>query len=545
MGQTCDGRSLREALRAAGRWLAQNVEGINALNVFPVPDGDTGTNMNLTMKAALEEVEAAPVSSAAVVAQALAHGALMGARGNSGVILSQIFRGFAKGLEGKSAFDGRDLADALAQASAVAYRAVIKPVEGTILTVIREASEAAQAAAEGTTEVLPVLETALEAARAALERTPELLDVLREAGVVDAGGKGLVVLLEGIWAHIKGVELQPPERVEERVEERFLEAHVPGQKGYCTNFLLKGENLDFETIRDTLLQMGDSAVIVGDERFVKVHIHTHNPGKVLDYVLQHGSLTQIKIDNMEEQEEAFAEQAAAEPTAPVAPSPTPPAVAAPVGVVAVAPGPGLAEVFRSLGCGAVVHGGQTMNPSTQELLEAIESLPQEEVILLPNNKNVLLAAQQARTLSSRRVEVVPTRTVPQGVAAMIALNFEAGLEENVGLMMEAMEDVVSGEITRAVRDSRVDGKEVREGQFLGIQDGRLAVVGDALEPVFLELVEKMGAEERELLTVFYGEEVSEEEAEALAEKVRERFPHLEVEVRYGGQPHYPYLLALE
>ena len=550
----CDGQELKRLLAAGTAWLEKNAPRINALNVFPVPDGDTGTNMLLTMQAALAEVANDPSHDAGHIARGISQGALMGARGNSGVILSQILRGFARALDGQPSFDGRGFAQAMREATRTAYNAVTNAVEGTILTVVREAADEAERAAQETPDLGVVLLRTVQAAQKAVEKTPSLLDKLREAGVVDAGGLGLQVILEGALRYLRGepIEIEMPTETRAQIQKAGALSPDEMEYGYCTEFVLQGRNLDFEKIKRDLMQMGDSALIVGDEYLIRVHIHTFRPGLVLDYATQLGTLHKIKIDNMQEQHEHFIGlglegEAAPETTAEAAPRPQTVAVEelSGIAVVAVAPGPGLEEVFRSMGASAVVRGGQSMNPSTQELLEAIESVGSDQVILLPNNKNVQLAAEQAVQLTQRQVRIVPTRTVPQGIAALLALNYQADLEENARVMEQAIHQVQTAEITRAVRSVQIGDVEVQEGEVIGLLNGELVASGDDVEEMVMRMLEEMHAADYEIITLYYGEDVSPEEAEALGEHIRAAYPDQEVEVVSGGQPYYHYIVSAE
>jgi DAK2 domain fusion protein YloV len=516
---------------------------VNALNVFPVPDGDTGTNMVLTMEAALKEAEGVPLHGVGELVDALSYGALMGARGNSGVILSQIIRGMARALEGRAALDGILLAQALQAGTETAYRAVSKPVEGTMLTVIREAADAALQACRNNPALLSVFRETVAAAWESVRRTPSLLPILREAGVVDAGGQGLAVLLEGLYYYFSGelerrmqeAEVPFPEEV------AFVDVHGEEEFGYCTNFVLRGVDLNVEEIREQISRLGRSAVVAGDERMVKVHVHTEYPGTILNYAVGLGTLHQIEITNMDEQRAGLKPRTPAAPQRPAMPALPP----HPIMIIAVSPGEGLSEVLRSMGAAIIVPGGQTMNPSTEELLQAIESLPCNQVIVLPNNGNIVMAARQAAELSGKEVRVVATDTVPQGIAALVAFNYEADLDTNVQAMEEAAAAIQTGEVTWAVRDAQLNGVQVREGQFIGLHNGVLAVAGEEEATVVLELLQRMGAEELELITVYYGQDVSQAEAEEMASRIREHYPQQELELVYGGQPYYRYILSAE
>lgn len=551
---TVDGAGLLHALRAGMGWLERNVGGINALNVFPVPDGDTGTNMFLTVRASYTAAaEGGEASGRAVgdVAERAAYGALMGARGNSGVILSQIFRGIAKALDGHATLDGPLLAAAFTEAAAMAYKAVMKPVEGTLLTVARAAAAAAESAAHDGGDVRAVLDGALAAARDTLARTPEMLPLLKEAGVVDAGGQGYVIILEGMRLHLAGRNVEAeavPDLAPGQQQVAFdigalQERHGADDYGYCTNFLITatpGTAMDYPAIRETLAGMGHSAVIVGDEHYIKAHIHTIDPGALLSYAVRFGALSQIKIDNMDTQVEALEGPAPAAP-----PRAQPPAPASGISVVAVAAGAGLSEVLTGLGAAAIVHGGQTMNPSTQELLDAITAAPTDQVIVLPNNGNVVLTAQQAADMATKQVRVVPTKSIPQGIAALAAFTFGADLDTNAADMTEAATAARTGEVTRAVRAATIGGVAVKAGQVIGLMDDVLTVSGTDRAAVTLDLLDAMGAAESELITLYSGADVSQQTAAAVRDAVQARYTEAAVEVVAGGQPHYDFIVSVE
>lgn len=532
---TWDGQTLKRLFEAGTAWLEQHVSLINSLNVYPVPDGDTGTNMLLTMQSCLREIQGIRENAAHIIAQKAAYGALMGARGNSGVILSQIWRGFAKALDKKEVLTAPDLAAAFSEAASTAYKGVIKPVEGTILTVAREIAVAARQALKKSDDLRFILEQVVEAAREAVAKTPSLLPVLKEAGVVDAGGQGLLVILEGFLKYLRGETVARTEAIETTT---LKTEALEGEYGYDVQFLIRGENLDVEEIRNAISTMGDSVLVVGDSSMVKVHLHTHEPGTPLNYGVKWGTLSEVIVENMQEQYREFVKEKEERAFAPVV-------VEKRVSIVAVVPGRGLAEVFKSLSADVVVSGGQTMNPSTEELLQAIDSVPSQEVLVLPNNLNVILTAEQAAKLSDKEVRVIPTRSIPQGVAALLAFNPEAPLEENVEAMSESFDHVRTGEVTVAVRSTKVNGIEVKQGQVIGLVDDRLTQVGDNPEEVALALIGKMGAEDGEIVTIYYGADVEEDKAAELAEKVKERYPHLNVETIWGGQPYYHYIISLE
>jgi DAK2 domain fusion protein YloV len=528
-----DGLELKGMFGAATRCLERSAQSINTLNVFPVPDGDTGTNMLLTMRAAMDEASACTDGSAAAVAQAMAKGSLMGARGNSGVILSQILRGLASGLGDKDSFSGRELAAALLESTSWAYKGMSKPVEGTILTVIREAAVAAQATSTSRNgDLVSIMEAVVDEARASVARTPALLPVLRQAGVVDAGGQGLYVLFEGVLRYLRGeieeAEIAPVEAAASVRAEPAGEATY----GYCTEFLLRGGELDPDAIRDKLNAMGESVLVVGDETTVRVHLHTFDPGAALSYVAPLGTMHQVKVENMDEQHRDFVVAQAEAPSASVS-------------TVAVVSGVGLTEAFYSIGATVVVPGGQTMNPSVQELLRAVESAPSHDVVILPNNPNILLAAGQVESLTRKNVEVVPTTTIPQGVAALLALSDEADLQANAGAMREALTDVRSGEVTVAVRSMDLDGLTIEKGQTVGFLDGCLVVAGSRASEVVLKLISMMNVERGGLVTIYYGADAEAGEAEEIAASIRGRYSDVEAEVVSGGQPHYSYIVSVE
>ncbi len=538
-----DGHCLLDALRAASLYLDQRVSQVNALNVFPVPDGDTGTNMSLTMHAAVSEVGDKAYASVSELARVVAHGALMGARGNSGVILSQVLRGFARALDGKGTLSAADLAKGMEEGAATAYKGVMKPVEGTILTVARESAAAASRVASTGAGIEQVLASAVAEAQASLARTPSLLPVLAEAGVVDAGGQGFTIILEGILRYMRGESLtEAPVAMAETRHARAPE----GEFGYDTQFVIQGVALDVANIRERIAAMGDSVLVVGDARAVKVHVHTENPGKVIEYGLTQGQLASVIVENMQLQYESFKQTTSSQPPqTPLAVPSAGPAAVNGIATVAVVSGNGLSRVFESLGVSAIVPGGQTMNPSTHDLLSAINSVPSDRVILLPNNSNVVLTAQQARELSPKKVVVVPSRTIPQGIAALLAFNYQAGLEANVELMAEASSQVQTAEITRAVRSVQVNGLAIAQGQVIGLLNGELVTAGAETSIVIAELLERMGARECEIVTVYYGEGVTPEEASRTAEEIRQSYPGQDVEVLDGGQAHYCYIISAE
>ena len=539
--QDLDGASLALMFSAAADYLAGQTESINALNVFPVPDGDTGTNMLLTLRSALDEVDTAAMPDASQVAAAMAKGALMGARGNSGVILSQILRGMSDGFAGKSKVTGRDLPTALTGASEAAYAVVANPVEGTILTVIREAAAAAQSQRlEGDPSFAEVLEVALEAANAAVARTPFQLDVLRENGVVDAGGQGLAVILKGALAWLNG-ERPSLGDAEPSSAGTPLPAwrNVSSAKtfGFCSEYLLEGCSAELEELRGFLTHMGDSVLVASIDGLTKVHLHTATPERVEERLAGYGSIREAKVEDIDAQHRAYLANVGSGSEARLA-------------VVAVAAGDGLAAVFRSLGAEAIVSGGQTVNPSAEEIVAAVAQVGARQVIVLPNNPNVVGTARQAERLVAesamgKEAFVLSTTDMPQGVAALMSFNYEAGLDVNLEAMGGAVGRVKTGEVTRAVRDAHVDGIDVCEGQAMGLVGGRLVLVGDGVRETTVELAEHLGVEDGSIVTLYYGQDVSDGEAEETAQVFRARFPEAEVQPVTGGQPHYPYLLSIE
>jgi fatty acid kinase len=540
-----DGALLKQALLGSLNWLASNQEEVNRLNVFPVPDGDTGTNMLLTLQSAVEDIKESQATEVGKIARIAAHGSLMGARGNSGVILSQIFRGFARSVEGKAQLTPQELAGALEEAANAAYRAVLKPTEGTILTVAREAARAATtaAAAGESVGVADVIGAAAEGARRAVEKTPSQLQILRDAGVVDAGGYGLQVMLEGMLHSIEAIGAEPGAKAPERrpvvAAQTALDLPEEGW-GYCTEFLIVGEGLDVDAIRQRIAAMGNSVLVVGEPELVKVHVHTDDPTSVLGVAGSYGRLEKLSVGDMSSQHRRILDEAS---------EPAPAAQARRangVGLVAVASGAGLVEILKSLGCDAVVQGGQTMNPSTRDMLQAIEGQPYDEVVLLPNNKNVVMAAREAVKASKRKhVRLVETHTVPQGIAAVIAFNGERAAEENVRSMREAAGHVQTIEVTHAVRDSRSNGLHVRKGDVIALVNDKLETKGEQYGQVVADAIKHIGPGSYELVTVYTGEGASPGDAEQVSAAIRDQFPKLEVEVQPGGQDHYPFILSVE
>jgi len=541
-----DGRTFKKMFSVGTRWLERAVPEINAINVFPVPDGDTGTNMLLTMRSAVEEAGTSETDNVGTVARSMAYGALMGARGNSGVILSQLWRGMADALAGKETLDGHDMAAALSKASATAYGGLVHPIEGTILTVLRCASdEARRAANEVDGDLMAVLERAVAAARDTVAATPDMLPVLKEAGVVDAGAQGLYVLLDGALSSLNGRGKERnggPDLVSVKIEplqQKVMPAstHVEVPYGYCTNFVIQGKNLDVDRIARKLRSKGQSLVVSpngsSDVSVIRIHIHTFKPGDILNFATGLGTLHSIEVHNMDDQYEEFIKlQRSKLPQVGTA-------------IVTIASGDGLFDVFSSLGATIIVPGGQTMNPSVRQLLQAVEFAPSNEIILLPNNKNIVLTAGQVQSLTEKRVHVVPSRTIPQGISALLAFNYDLGVEENAKAMTEALQTVATVEVTRAVRRTEMDGTKVKRGQHIAIRnDKELLSAGDDVIDVVLDALQKSGAQEAELVTVYWGAEAETATTESLAARIRERYA-IEVELVDGGQPHYDYIISVE
>ena len=553
--RSCDGNGLLDAFRAAVANLEAHVEEINGLNVYPVPDGDTGSNMFATVKAALDEAEAVAGQPAGRIAAAISFGALMGARGNSGVITSQIFRGMAEALGGKQRFNGLDLAHALSEGSRTAYGAVAKPVEGTILTVIRESAVGAVEAAERDNDIEVVLGATLAAAERSVARTPSLLAILREAGVVDSGGQGLYRLFQGALLHLAGRSPAVTGRpTSAGAKPSTLVAHADEGFGYETMFLLQAaghQPLDVDAIRDHLESIGESVLVAGDGRALKVHVHNDRPDLVIGYGLGLGSMSRISVENLDNQARDVREtraaaftgstQASTDGTGTVAPGAVPPDLA----VIAVTAGDGLAAIFRDFGVAKVVQGGQSANPSTGELLEAVDAVQAREVLLLPNNPNVVLAARQVASMSERPVQVVPTRNAAEGFAALLALDPAMDAAANVGPMTEAGRSVQTVVVTEAVRDATIGGRKVKRGQTIALDpdDGLIAADGDREKCVLTAMTALTPG--YELVTVFYGDGADLAETEAIARRIGGVMPGAEIEVRHGGQPFYRYLISAE
>jgi hypothetical protein len=536
------GQDLRDMFSAATTWLEKSSADIDALNVFPVPDGDTGTNMMLTMRSTMEEAYRAPDHSASGVAHAMAKGALMGARGNSGVILSQIWRGMAQGLEGKESFTAADMAEALQKSAVVAYKGVSNPVEGTMLTVMKDAAkEAKKQVEQGEDDIIALLEATVNAAGDSVANTPRLLKVLKDAGVVDAGGQGIYTILEGALRFLKGeTELMRLRKPQIIVSELPFTVPLPQTAGadeipfgYCTEFLLKGEKMEVEVIRKRLEKKGESLIVVGDESAIRIHIHTLNPGNIIQLATKLGTLHQVSIRNMDEQHQDFLEmQKERMPTTDTA-------------VIAVASGEGLIDVFGSLGAAAVVPGGQTMNPSTKDILQAVQSTLSDNVIILPNNKNIILTANQVQSLTEKKIKVVPTKTIPQGVVALLAFDYEADFKANAEIMEKALSTVRTIEVTRSVRATKINGLQIKRKQPIGLLDDELVAAGDTDLDVINQVLAKLDLENAEVITIYYGADTEAADAEEVSAGINEQYPKLQVELIKGNQPHYSYIISVE
>ncbi|MCY7765100.1 MULTISPECIES: DAK2 domain-containing protein [Bacillus] len=550
--RTLDGRTFAEMILAGAQNLSQNASAVDALNVFPVPDGDTGTNMNLSMTSGAREVEQMDTDDIGKVGSALSKGLLMGARGNSGVILSQLFRGFSKSIETKKEINALEFAQALQAGVDMAYKAVMKPVEGTILTVAKDAAKKAVALAEKETDITALMTAVTGEAEASLNRTPELLPVLKEVGVVDSGGKGLLCVYEGFLASLKG-EIVPQKAVLPSLDDMVsAEHHKSAQSmmntediefGFCTEVMVRLDQtkreFDEGTFRQDLSQFGDSLLVIADESLAKVHIHAEEPGNVLNYAQHYGELIKIKIENMREQHTSIISQESKP-----AENEKPPAKQ-PYGIVTVAMGEGISDLFKSIGASVVIEGGQTMNPSTEDIVEAVKSVNAETVFILPNNSNIIMAANQAASVMGEQVFVIPAKTVPQGMSALLAFNPDQETEANEANMLSAIQQVKSGQVTYSVRDTHIDGKDIKKGDFMGILNGTIiGTAEDQLSAAKMLLSEMIG-EDDEIVTILYGEDASQEEAEKLEAFLSEKYEEIEVEIHNGKQPLYSYIVSVE
>lgn len=546
----------QEMVQAGASRLHVNAEYVNSLNVFPVPDGDTGTNMNLSMTSGAKAVADSRSEKVGELTTILSKGLLMGARGNSGVILSQLFRGFSKQIPDVETLNAKDLAAAFTHGVETAYKAVMKPVEGTILTVSREAARSGERKAKETDDCIEVMQAVVKGAKRALAKTPDLLPVLKEVGVVDSGGQGLLFIYEGFLEALSGEFLatevyEPsPGEMDEMVNaehHRGVSGHVATEDikfGYCTEIMVQiGEgptvdsDFDYETFRNYLNELGDSLLVVNDDEIIKVHVHTEHPGEVMNYGQKFGSLVKIKVDNMRLQHETLVEhdaQAAVVQKARV-----------PYAVIAIAAGEGVQDLFRSLGASYIISGGQTMNPSTEDILKAVKEVNADQVIILPNNKNIFMAADQAAEVADIPVAVVPTKTISQGMTAMLAFNDQQTLDENKATMTEMIESVISGQVTTAVRDTTIDNVEIKKDDYLGMIDGKIVVSEPDMFKASLDTLKRMIDEDTEIVTIIVGEGGTMKEAEKFVEALIAEYEEIETELHEGGQPVYPYLFSAE
>lgn len=545
-----NGLVLAEMIDLGSKNLAKNAEKINALNVFPVPDGDTGTNMNLSMSSGAKETAANVVENIGELGKSFSKGLLMGARGNSGVILSQLFRGMSQYIADKKEVNAKEFAEAIQNGVSIAYKAIIKPVEGTILTVAREAAEAGLKAAENTTSVVEVMEAIYAEAQASLKRTPELLPILKEVGVVDSGGQGLVCVYQGFVAALKGEKIEGLEAVETNVVDmQFEDDHDMDFMnpedivyGFCTEFTVRldKEKKEFneDKFREDMSKFGDSLLVISDSEFVKIHVHTETPGDVFNYGQQYGELIKIKSDNMREQHrEVLRKQEAKQTTAPKELKEQ--------AMISISMGAGLSKVLTSMGVDYIVEGGQTMNPSTEDIMKAIKEVNAKNIFIFPNNKNIQLAAKQAAELAEENVFVVESKTAPQGLAAVMVYNPQASAEENFANMQEVLSTVSTLEVTHAVRDTNIEGVEIKKDEFMGIRNGKIVVSNLSLNTVLEELLEKSLDEDSEIVTLYLGEESTEEYTDFLEKLIEEKYPDVEVELIESGQPVYPYIIGVE
>ncbi|MEK4698836.1 DAK2 domain-containing protein [Solibacillus sp. FSL R7-0668] len=547
--KSLDGIKFAEMVQMGAHHLYQNAAYVDSLNVFPVPDGDTGTNMNLSMTSGANETEANVNEHIGKVAQSLSKGLLMGARGNSGVILSQLFRGFGKAIEKEATIDAQGLAKAFQAGVDTAYKAVMKPVEGTILTVAREAAAKAVEVAEAEQDMIAVMEAFTTEAKASLNRTPDLLPVLKEVGVVDSGGQGLLFVYEGFLASMKGEPL--PEKNESSLDDLINAEHHRVQDfmdtsdiefGYCTEIMVRFEEdkapFDEDQFRQELNPMGDSLLVISDDEIAKVHIHSETPGAVLAAGQKYGSLIKIKVDNMREQHSAIVGDAPKAPTAKAQPK-------VPYAIVTIAMGEGVANLLRSIGASYVIEGGQTMNPSTEDIVKAVQEIGAERVLILPNNKNIIMAAEQAAELLEIEAAVVPTKTIPQGMAAILAFNPEESVENNQNNMTTGFAHVKTGQVTYAVRDTSIDGVEIHKDDYMALAEGKIILSTKEMMDAAKQVLENLMDEEAEIVTVIYGEDATAAQAEELQSYIEENYSDAEVEIVEGKQSLYPFILSVE
>ncbi len=540
-----NGQVLKKLVEASLTWLRTNQQTVNALNVFPVPDGDTGTNMVLTMQSAYNEIDDLAYRGVGQMAAAVSQGALMGARGNSGVILSQLWRGFARALHNHEILDGSSLVKAFAEARDTAYKGVVRPVEGTILTVAKDIAAAAEEALKETSDPYEILARIVPAADASVMRTPELLPVLKQAGVVDSGGKGLFYIFEGMHRFISGEPLDSQAAVLQPLStmklENTMDSIEPGQDYEVVVDFIPSQTLDLPKFYGELEKMGTSIQVGEGDGMYRMHIHvpTEKRYAPIDYIMRLGTITKVAMENLLNQMSNLSKSSARDRPqfAKVEPGQ--------VAVIAVSPGPGISRVFTSLGVAAIVEGGQTMNPSTEDILKAFESLPTDNIIILPNNKNIILAAEQAKEVTVKNVHIVPSRSIPEGLSAMMHLNPGSNVETVAAKMNKAIEEVTTIEITTATRSVEIDGVAVKKGQVIVLIDGQLSCSAHSVEQACLDALAKVNAKEHELLTLFYGEDLTSVEANRIVDTIREAYPSQEIEIQDGGQPHYQFIISVE
>jgi DAK2 domain fusion protein YloV len=542
--QSINGQSMKRLVEAGLTWLRTNQQTVNALNVFPVPDGDTGTNMVLTMQSAWNEIKDLGHRSISDMAAAVSKGALMGARGNSGVILSQLWRGFARGVHGKDVLDGETFAKAFAEARDTAYKGVVRPVEGTILTVARGVADATAAAMTSTNDAIEILEIAVKAADEWVQKTPELLPVLKQAGVVDSGGKGLFFILEGMLRHVYGESLETPtmsvQPISSMQMQNAMEDVEEGQDYEVVVDFMPSADFDLHKFYGRLEGMGTSIQVGEGEGMYRMHIHVPLDKRYepIDYIMGIGTITKVAMENLLAQMDDIQKSKASRIKFAAVER-------GQIAVVVVSPGAGLSRIFASLGVAAVVEGGQTMNPSTQDILNSFENLPTDKIIVLPNNKNIVMAANQAKDVTVKQVAVVPSKTIPQGLAAMLSLQPDGELDAVADKMIKALGNVKTGEITVATRSVEIDDVKVESGQVIALLDGRLVASAGSVEEGCLALLEKADAPEHELITLFYGQDITHAEANRIADVIHKKYSSLEVEVQEGGQPHYQFIISVE
>ncbi len=539
-----DGQGLKELLEAGLTWLRTNQQLVNSLNVFPVPDGDTGTNMLLTMQAAYNEVSKSGEANIGKMAHSVAQGALMGARGNSGVILSQIWRGFARGLDNQDTMDAPGFVRALNEARTTAYKGVVRPVEGTILTVTKDIAIAAEKKLKETADIKVILETIVEEAEASVKRTPDLLPILKQAGVVDSGGKGLSIIWEGMVRYLNGQSLETANAVVQPLAmmqlEETMESVEPGQDYEVVVDFRPSAPLDLDKFYTDLSEIGTSIQVGEGDGMYRMHIHvpTEKRYEPIDYTMTLGTITKVAMENLVAQMDTLEKKADAK----VALSPVEPGQ---IAVIAVSPGNGISRIFASLGANGIVEGGQTMNPSTEEILKSFENLATDKIVILPNNKNIVLAAQSAASVTVKKVAVIPTRSVPQGLSAILRLDPDGDFERVVKDMTSAIDDVETGEVTTATRNVEINGVAVHEGEVIALLNGKLMVASENLDDACLELLAKAGTDERERITLFYGLNINKADVNRIVDKIRETYPSHEIELHEGGQPHYQFILSVE